>query len=444
MLDLFLDYIEKQKLFHREQKILLAISGGIDSMVLLHLFGQTDYRYGIAHCNFQLREKESDEDQRSVEHISKRFQVPLFLKTFRTKEHATKHGISIQMAARELRRTWFRELLEKEGYHLIATGHHLNDALETVLFNLAKGTGISGIKGISPKRGIYIRPLMFATREKIEDYASKHNISWREDSSNYSVKYQRNLIRHNIIPELKKINPRLEENFAISAERISAAENIYRNIIRQQKETLLEQSTGGQRIDKNRLKSIDEPVLILYELLKKFGFNYLQVKDIFSAIDHQPGKRFESHAHELVIDRGYLFISEKSTGDSIEIQVEQSTSEIDVNGKPLTFAKVEPASIEFAVDNTIVYVDYSKLVFPLTIRNWAAGDRFQPLGMKHKKKLSDFMIDEKIPLNLKKQVMVLTSGGELVWVIGFRIDDRYKITGKTSIAYKISYTNGDD
>lgn len=444
MLDQLLNFIAQQKLFQPEQKVLLAVSGGIDSMAMVHLFRQTDFHFAIAHCNFQLRGKESDEDQLLVEEMANTCLSPFFLKAFETEAHAKKHGISIQMSARHLRRAWFDKLMENEGFDVVATAHHLNDSLETVLFNLTKGTGISGLKGILPRKEKYVRPLMFASREMIFNYMQANNIAWREDKSNSSIKYHRNLIRHKIVPELKKINPNLEETFSQSIEKIAASERIYRKAIDHQKEMLVEKTMDGVRIEKGRLKSLEEAKIILFELLEGYGFNFRQAKDILLALDRQSGKAFYSHEYHLAVDREYLFISKINDETRVKASVDQNTTYIDINTYRLTFAKADADKVEFSENKNVAFLDFDKLDFPLTIRKWIYGDRFQPLGMKHKKKLSDFMIDEKIPVNLKEQVTVLISGENLVWVIGHRIDERYKITGKTRIAYKICNTYIDD
>ena len=440
MLDQLLNYIAVQKLFQPEQKVLLAVSGGIDSMVMVHLFQQTNFKFAIAHCNFQLRGKASDEDQVLVEGMAKKWELPCFIKSFETEAYAKKRGISIQMSARDLRRAWFGELLKNDGFAVIAMAHHLNDSLETVLFNLAKGTGISGLKGILPKNENYIRPLMFATREMIFDYAQKNRISWREDKSNISVKYQRNLIRHKVVPELKKINPGLEDTLSHSLEKIAASERVYRIAIQQFKQKLIEKTVDGIRIEKGKLKKIDEAQIILFELIDVYGFNFQQVKDMLSAIGGQPGKSFYTHDYQLNIDRRYLFISKKRDEKSVEVFINEDTAQIEAHELQLKFEKVDVKAVNFSDDNYRIFLDHEKLSFPLVLREWRKGDRFQPLGMKHKKKLSDFMIDEKIPLNLKNQVRVLCSGDDLVWVLGHRIDDRYKITRQTKLAYKICNT----
>ncbi len=437
MLEQLLNYIDKQKLWQPEEKVLAGVSGGIDSVVLAHLLHEAGIPFAIAHCNFRLRGSDSDGDEVFVKNLAKQLGVEIFVRRFDTRKFAEKHGISIQMAARELRKEWFGSLMKNEGFDTIATAHHLNDSLETVLFNLAKGTGIAGLKGIPPRQGNYIRPLMFATRQMIEKYANSHGIAWREDRSNETVKYHRNLIRHEVIPVLKKINPALESTFVHSMEKIIAASSVFNEVVHEKKAILLESTGRGYRINKNKLLESHEFQIILYEILKPFGFNYSQTFNLVSALRSQPGKVFESQEYLLTLDREYLFIDPKSENKNGQKSIEERTREVTAGRIKLTFEKLNRKDVKLNADSNTAFLDYDKLEFPLVLRPWKKGDFFIPLGMKGKKKVSDFMIDEKIPLNLKNQVMVLQSGKNLVWIAGYRIDDRYKITDKTRRIYKV-------
>jgi len=444
MLNQLLNYISYQKLIQPGQKTLLAVSGGIDSMVLVQLFSQTGLPFEIAHCNFQLRASESEGDQQLVENRANDYQVVCHTKRFATEEYAKKHGISIQMAARSLRRAWFDELIETEKIDLIATAHHLNDSLETILFNLAKGTGISGLRGILPKSEKYIRPLMFASREMIFDYAQINQVVWREDKSNSAIKYHRNLIRHKIVPELKNINPSLEATFSVSLEKIAATERIYKNAISKYKKELVQFSVDGFSIDKKKLNTLDEAPIILFEILEEYGFNFHQVREILESMHGQSGKTFLAPSYQLNVDRDFLFIKKSAESPFVEMTINKEAKQITTPFGQLSFAYLDAKKVTFNDDNNKAFLDADKIKFPLKIRQWQHGDRYQPLGMRHKKKLSDFMIDEKIPLNLKNQVLVLCSEENLVWVIGWRIDDRYKITKNTSLALSIFNRTTDD
>jgi tRNA(Ile)-lysidine synthase len=437
MLDQLLDFVNKQKLFQPGERMLLAVSGGIDSMVLLHLFQQTDFDFAVAHCNFQLRESESDGDETFVRQIAGQIQRPLFVKTFDTEVYSENNGISIQMAARDLRRAWFDELLLGTKYEKIATAHHLNDSLETAIFNLARGTGIAGLRGILPKKANYIRPLLFATRDMIAQYAAANNVEWREDRTNISTKYSRNLIRHQVIPELKKINPNLEFTFAQTSEKIAATANIFQETVSGKKSFLFQEIDGMIGIEKKKLSELPEPHLMLFELLKEYGFNYQQVRDMLVSIDHESGKVFCSETHQITMDRERIFLDKIRSREQHEKWIMRDSKAISVASRMLVFDVLNADETSISNDPNVALLDLERLQFPLKARYWQHGDSFYPLGMKHKKKVSDFMIDEKIPVNLKKQKITIFSGEDLVWIVGHRIDDRYKITKQTRKIFRI-------
>jgi len=441
MLNQLMEFITQQKLFHSREKILLAVSGGVDSVVMIHLFKAANFNFAVLHCNFQLRGEESDGDEVFVKALSGECNVPIFVRRFETENYAKNHGISIQMAARELRRNWFDEILKTEQYDKIATAHHLNDSLETVIFNLTKGTGIAGLQGILPNKDYYIRPLLFATREMIHEYAREKKLEWREDSTNTSVKYSRNLIRHHVIPELKKINPNLEFTFTHSMEKIRAAASIYKNFIAKQKVSLLFPENDVIKINKDELLHMIEPQVVLFDVLEEYGFNYAQVKDILKIFQGQSGKVFNSKTHQLIIDREELIIKKREVGEIAERQIFEHTMEVNLKNGKMTFEIFNGIDFAISPDKNEAALDLEKLQFPLLLRAWKPGDAFYPLGMKHKKKVSDFMIDEKIPVNLKKQTLTLFSNKDLVWLVGHRIDERYKITKETRKILRIYIVN---
>jgi tRNA(Ile)-lysidine synthase len=438
MLNQLLEYVNKQKLFQPDESILLTVSGGIDSVALMHLFQAAGFNFAVAHCNFQLRGTESDEDEAFVRDLSDKFEVRIFVKHFDTAAHAKKHGISIQMAARELRRSWFEDILANNDFSKIATAHHLNDSLETAIFNLAKGTGIAGLQGILPVNGRYIRPLLFASRAMIRDYVSENQIKWREDRSNISTKYARNKIRHDIIPELKKINPNLEFTFAETSEKIVATTQLFRAAISDQINAVVRKAGDRYEIDKNKLGQSSQPGILLHEFLVEFGFNYKQAKDIVASLERQPGKVFLSENYQLVMDREFLFLTRSEAGHSEEVLIDQNVSSVQYHQNKLDFELLGIDKFKMDADKNVAFIDLDLLKFPLKIRTWKRGDFFYPLGMTHKKKVSDFMIDEKIPVNLKNQIVTIFSGEDLVWIVGRRIDNRYKITKQTRNILKIS------
>lgn len=427
MLEEFKKFITRRQLFQPADKVLLAISGGVDSMVMAHLFYQSGYRFSIAHCNFQLRGKESDLDEQFVAGAAAKFRVRFASRRFETEKYAAQNGISLQMAARELRYQWFEQLLTDRDCKYLATAHHLNDAFETALFNLVRGTGLSGLKGITAKSHYRIRPLLFADRKRIESFAVDQGIHWREDASNASIKYQRNLIRHQVVPLLEKLNPDLVNSFAESAMKIAAAENMVASGVAAIRQQLVQNRGKDFFIDKKKLSELPEGSFVLFEMLKAFGFNFSQACDIYEK-SGSTGKRFLSKNYQLNIDREALIISPVTPGPPTEIYIDASVQTVHNEEFDLSLRQVAAKGFSIPNDSDIAALDFDKLRFPLEIRPWKSGDWFIPLGMQHKKKLSDFMIDEKIPLNLKTRVLVLKSAEDIVWIIGYRIDDRYKIT----------------
>jgi tRNA(Ile)-lysidine synthase len=424
-------YISENNLFSLKDKVLLAVSGGMDSVTMCHLFHQAGFEFGIAHCNFGLRGEESDEDENFVKKLARKYKVPFFVQHFDTKAFAEKEKISTQMAARDLRYAWFSELLKKENYAVLASAHHQNDVLETVLLNLTKGTGLAGLHGIKPKKGDVIRPLLFATREEISEYVAEEQLAWREDSSNESNKYQRNLLRNEVIPLLKKINPNLENTMQQTVEKLEAAEKIVAGHINKISENLIRHEGGITFLDFQKLDKEKESKLILFELLKPFGFNYPEIKNIWQALGGEPGRRFESSTHVLVKDRKELVITGKDLKSFMSFDIENDTSEINNGVFNLSFQRMDNEKFSIPSSKDIAVLDEDKTDFPLQLRKWKEGDWFCPLGMNKKKKLSDFFIDNKVPLNLKDKIWVLTSKGSIIWIPGYRIDERYKVTDQT-------------
>ena len=435
MLEKFLDYISEKELFTNEDKILLAISGGIDSVVMAKLFRDAGINHGIAHCNFGLRGEESDSDEKFVRKLARKADAPCYVKNFNTEQFAEDHKVSIQMAARELRYNWFEELAAAEGYSYIALAHHQNDLLETMLLNLSRGTGIAGLHGIAPKRGKFIRPLLFADKEDIFAFVTKKQLTWREDSSNASTKYQRNKIRQEVVPVLEELNPNLSQTIRQTAEKISAVERFFLQEVEKMRSTVIRQEGRDWILDLNPLLEGSEPTLFLSQLIDKWGFSYSQAKEIIAIYKQEgttSGKIFESNTHRLNTDRNQLIISPKDLQEYQDLEIIENEQKASYGAWAFTFNSLKAEGYPIKGDKNLAALDKDKLEFPLKLRNWKHGDWFCPLGMKQKKKLSDFMIDEKIPLNLKERVLVLTSGDSIVWVVGHRIDNRYKITESTT------------
>ena len=438
MQKLFSTFINKNKLILSSNKILLTVSGGVDSVVMCNLFHNAGIKFGIAHCNFQLRGKESDGDEKFVENLADKYGVPFYCKQFDTKKYSKEHHISTQMAARTLRYNWFQEIRKKEGYTYIATAHHQDDSIETFFINLIRGTGIAGLHGILPKQGKIIRPLLFANKEDILKFSAKQDLSYREDSSNASDKYMRNKIRHSIVPVLRELNPKIETTISSTIKRLQDVETIYKSEIEKQRLNIVSEKDGSIFISIEKLKKLNPISSYLYEFLKPFNFNESHIEEIINCLDGESGKQFFSATHKLIKDRKDLIIGENTyklitKAHSSEIVTEESGGFL-LDDALVIFKEFENI-YTFDKSPDTATVDYDKLVFPLELRKWKQGDTFYPLGMKGKKKLSDFFIDNKVPLNQKENTWLLTSEGKIVWVVGMRIDERFKVTGKTKKLY---------
>lgn len=433
-------HIKKNQLFESGDKLLIALSGGLDSIVLTHLLFKLDYHIGVAHCNFQLRGKESATDAEFVEAFAEMHKIPLYSKIFDTKSFAKKQQLSTQLAARELRYTWFDEVMKKQTYDYLITAHHANDQVETMLYNLTKGTGIAGLRGIPVKNEQIRRPLLPFTKKEIETYASEHQLQWREDASNQDDKYSRNRLRLNVIPELKQINPGLEQTITNNSKRFEALERllVYQtNAIRSQ---YLSEHQDYYTLQLSWFDEEDGGLAILIELLKPFGFNLDQCLAIAEGFSNISGKQYFSSDYTLVIDRKNIQITPKEEEKEYSLSVEDFDTFVSTPWADFTIERIS-AQADWPKNNHIACLDADSIQFPMKVRNWMQGDSFYPLGMKGKKKLSDFMIDEKIPVNLKSRVMLFESEGEIIWVAGYRIDDRYKVTPNTKRLLLIKMTN---
>jgi tRNA(Ile)-lysidine synthase len=430
MLTDFLTYIREQSLFQKKEYILLAMSSGIDSVVLAHLFHQAGFNFGMAHVNFSLRSEDSDADQSFAEDLSKRYNVPYHTVVFDTNAYAAENKISTQMAARDLRYNWFEELRNNHDYQYIATAHHLTDSIETVLFNFSKGTGISGMRGIQSKNAQLIRPLLFASKKEISAYARAQKLVWREDKSNASDKYHRNHIRHHILPQLDHINPSFENTSKSTLERMKDAEEIVLSAVEAAKDNYHQQDGQHHIYPINALRKLGGSTTILHHLIKHFGFNYSQSKNMLKQMD-QAGKLFLSATHQANIDRAQLIISPLKGTNGVEFLINLGDTHLSTDEMVLNISQEDVPQV-IPIKPSIGCFDMAKISFPLTIRTWQHGDKFHPLGMTKQKKVSDLLIDTKVPINLKEEVKVLLSNNEIVWVMGHRISDQFKITATTT------------
>ena len=433
MLEKFRQTIQEHRLCKPEHKILLAVSGGIDSMVMMHLYQQLGkFRLAVAHCNFQLRGEESQGDLEFVREEAEKSGLKFLSTNFHTREYAAENKLSIQMAARDLRYSWFLQLAEEHAFHRVALAHNLDDIIETTLINLARGTGLKGLTGIKPISGIFIRPLLFASREDISCYAKNNGIRYREDSSNAETKYKRNLIRHKIMPLLEQLNPSIRETFQQETEIFHATWDLYHQEIERLKKKILLKKGRRQLVKITSIKEEEISAPLLFEILSDFGFSYPVIKDIINSLEGEPGKRFYSSKYILIKDREYLILEEnliETTEESIEIYL--NTEEINYPVNLLIHKLDREKDAAIPKSGTIASLDLEKLKFPLRLRHWQNGDYFYPLGLSGRKKLSDFFTDEKIDRIEKDRIWLLTSGKDIVWVLGYRIDNRFKITPST-------------
>lgn len=427
----FLKFNKKHNLIKHNSKILLAISGGIDSIVLLDIFEKLNFKFSIAHCNFTLRNLESDADHDFVKKISKQKNKTFYSIKFDTKKYAKENKISLQMAARELRYNWLNEIYKKHNYVNIATAHHLNDNIETIIFNLIKGTGISGIKGILPISKNLVRPLLFATKESIKNYAQNNKLIWREDSSNKKNDYNRNMIRNIIIPQMKKLNPNLENTFKRNIKKFKQAEILISEKVDDIKKKFFKKKNNyNDALDISQIKNKNWAPIIIEKILKPYGFNYIQSEDIILE-NHIRGTKFLSEENEIIINNNELLIISKYKSQKEIKTICKDQKEINLNHAKLKIYTYLKKNYKIKTDNKIIALDKSKLKFPLIIRSWNIGDKFQPLGMKNYKKISDFFIDNKISIIDKRKSYVILSDEEIVCIIGYRISDKFKITDET-------------
>lgn len=436
----FRKFVESERLFGQSDSVLLAASGGLDSTVLTHLFAQRSYSFAIAHANFGLRAADADEDERWVAALAQQFKVPFHTRRFATKVYAKEHGLSTQMAARRLRYAWLEEVRSEHGYVCIATAHHQNDQLETTLLNLVRGTGVAGLRGMLARRGSLVRPLLFAPRKALEAYAQQHQLEWREDWSNASDAYRRNQLRHHVVPLLQQLNPNLLSTYERTRARLRATEQVLLAEVKRVEENARQQVGDEVWLDKAVLRQHPQVTLILAELIRPFGFSYQQAHDLMACLSPAAvvGQRFLSTHYTLFVERQHLVIVKKNEEVSVTKAVQVSDTRIELPPLILTLTTQPALGYQLPRQRHVAALDADRLRFPLQLRPWQAGDWFCPLGMEHRKKLSDFLIDQKVPRHRKASVYVLTSEEEIVWVVGWRIDHRYRVTDQTQKVYEIS------
>lgn len=457
MLTKFQNYIESNHLINKGDRILVALSGGVDSMVLAELLRRGGYDIAFAHCNFHLRGKESDGDEQFVREYAERVGVKLFVRQFDTLEYVETQKISVEMAARELRYAWFNDLInanehisstESHVHPVISTersewrnllfdklalAHHADDQIETFFINLLRGSGIKGLKAMQPRNGMYIRPLLWASRDEIKNFAIENGIQWREDSTNNDTVYLRNKIRHELMPVFDSIKPEAREKILESVNHLASENQLYRELLKE-KITQIETVDGvlhsipKRHFERSEAESRNPLGLqLLFEWIRNYDFSYSQCESIFASLDGEPGKEFFSDDYQLVIEKETIEIFPKSYNGLNALNALKVSQ----------FKKTTNFSL-ITTNSKVAQLDYDKLKLPLQIRFWQQGDRFRPLGMRGSKLVSDFFNDNDFTTFQKKNTLILTDNeGEIVWIVGYRIDDRFKITEKTKTIYQI-------
>ena len=421
--------------FLKDKKLLIAISGGLDSVVLYHILTSLNFDISLAHCNFNLRGKESDLDEEFVNNLSQKTSNQIFIKSFDTEKYSKDNKLSTQIAARELRYTWFQELVEKHNFDYILTAHHADDNLETFLINLTRGTGLEGFTGIPKINGNIVRPLLPFSREEILKYAKENKIEWREDASNASTKYTRNKLRHQVIPVLKEINPSLLSSFEKTLENLQESQQILEDRIDEVSSEIIETKEAITKINIDKIQQLSNPKAYLYQLLKNHSFT--EWNDVYDLLSAQSGKQVFSKTHRLLKDRDFLMLTKKEVSsfikDSFEITENQSKITQPIQ---LTFEEIQENSTE---NKQTIYVDKDLLKYPLLVRKWQNGEYLYPTKMQGKKKLSKFFKDDKFSLLEKENTWLLCNAdNEIIWVINHRQDRRFSTTSSTRKTLKIT------
>lgn len=427
-------YIADHQLLKPKAKVIIGLSGGADSVALLDILHNLGFECICAHCNFHLRGDESNRDAEFVRQLTTQYNLPLDIIDFDTTAYASEKGISIEMAARELRYNWFEEVRKKYDAITIAVAHHKDDSIETVLLNLIRGTGIRGLTGIVARNGYIVRPLLCVTRNEILDYLNSKALAFVNDSTNEEDIYTRNKIRLNILPLLETINPSVKDAIQRSSENLLQVENIYKHYV----EEAIKVVVYNNRVSIAKLLQYTEPKAILFEILSPYGFNPSTINDIYESLNGISGKIFYSSSHKLLKDREYLIIDKKDSTTEKVFFINETDKHISspINLKIDTILRGENFIIDKA--RNILYADKNKINFPLTIRHWKQGDWFVPFGIKGKKKVSDYFSDQKFSLFDKENTWLLCSGNDILWIIGYRSDERYKITDSTKEILKIT------
>lgn len=447
LLQRFKEHLQNNLLFDSHDQLLIAVSGGIDSVVLCHLCKAAGYSFSIAHCNFALRGAESQRDELFVKELAESLDAALYVKSFATTDYAGIHKVSIQVAARQLRYAWFEELLAEKKQHAqtkkssayyILTAHHKDDNIETSLMNFCKGTGIAGLRGILTKNGHIVRPLLFASKQDILQYATEMGLKWVDDSSNEEVKYTRNYVRHHLIPAMEKVFPGVKQNLHNNIHRFTETEILFQQAVSLHKKKLITVNEESIQIPVLKLQQAHPLDTIIFEIIKDYGFHFQQVSEVKKLLKSDTGKYITSDSHRILRNRAWLHISKLQDQQISIIVIEPGQEKIPFDGKDMAIRQLPALGQILSTDQHIVQFDLKRIVFPLMLRKWKQGDYFYPLGMQKKKKVARFLIDQKLSLQQKEQTWVIESEKRIIWVVGLRIDNRFKIQPSTKDILQIS------
>lgn len=436
LLQKFIVNYKNKNLFEAKDKLLIAVSGGIDSVVLCKLCHLAQLDFGITHCNFQLRGEDSTRDEIFVKEFAIKLNVPFFTIQFDTKKYAAEKKISIQEAARELRYTWFEKIRKENNYDYILTAHHADDNIETAMMSFFRGTGIRGLGGIRMKNGSIRRPLLFARRKEIEEFLEENNLAFVQDESNLKDDYTRNYFRNTILPMIAKVYPEAEDNILANIERMKGATMLYQQALAQHQKKLIEKRGNELYMPVFLLQQLKPQKTVIYEIVQQYGFRPAQLTDILQLLESDSGKFIASDTHRILKNRKHLVIAALQ-------EISNTTTIIDEPGKYsfahgiITISDIEIAQQHFNSNNHIAFIDAKKIEYPLILRPWKMGDYFYPLGMQKKKKLSRFLIDKKLSMFEKEKVWVIEMNKKIIWVVGHRIDDRFKITSSSKAALQL-------
>ncbi|MDD4847149.1 MAG: tRNA lysidine(34) synthetase TilS [Bacteroidales bacterium] len=423
------------------QNFLLAVSGGMDSTVLAELFFRAKWHFSMAHCNFHLRGSDSNRDEQFVRQLAKKYNVPVFVQEFDTLNFAEMQKIGIEEAARKLRYAWFDELMNNNHFDWLVTAHHQDDSIETFLLNLLRGTGLSGLHGILPLRGRLIRPLTTVTRQQIERFANDNQLSHCEDVTNSDIQFTRNNIRSRLVPFLKEIQPQFSYLMGNTIEHLQGVEKIYQKAIQQICNEIVTKKQNSIEIDIEKLLKTESPSTVLFEILSPFGFNSSVIQSITESLTGNSGKIFYSDKFQAIKDRTTLIVSRISNDVSSVFSIEKNQNRVDFPVSLTIDIQQNDDNFILPKSKEIACFDADQLKFPLQLRHWKQGDFFVPFGMKGRKKLSDFFSNNKFSLLDKQQVWLLCSGYDVIWIVGWRMDNRYRVTTETKRVLKMECLN---